>query len=93
MINPRAGRSLGYQQMTSLASATAPTVPAGASWAVLVAEAQIVRWRDDGTDPTASIGMTLAAGVPYEFTGDFDRLKFIEATASAKLNITYYGAV
>lgn len=93
MINPRAGRSLGYQQMTSLGSATAPTVPTGTSWAVLVAEAQIVRWRDDGSDPSATVGMTLAVGVPYEFTGNLARLKFIEATASAKLNITYYGGV
>jgi hypothetical protein len=49
-----------------------------------------VRWRDDGTAPTASVGMPLAVGVPLQYDGDLTNIKFIETAASAKLNISYY---
>ena len=84
-------RPLGYQQITSLGSATGLTVPTGAKMAVITAESQIVRYRDDGTNPTASVGMTIAAGSSVTYTGALGAIKFIEATASAKLNISYYG--
>lgn len=89
---------LGYQQITNLSSAVGLTVPALApdgskqqpTFALIVAETQGVRWRDDGTNPTASVGMPLAAGVPLQYDGDLARIRFIETTASAKLNISYY---
>lgn len=89
---------LGYQQITSLSSATGLTVPAKdvnglkmtPSIAIIVAETQGVRWRDDGTAPTASVGMPLAAGVAFQYDGDLSKIQFIEQTASAKLNISYY---
>ena len=46
--------------------------------------------RDDGTAPTASVGMPLAVGVPLQYDGDLTGIKFIEQAASAKLNISYY---
>ena len=49
-----------------------------------------MRWRDDGVDPTASVGMLLVAGTPLQYDGDLSRIKFIETTASAKLNVSYY---
>jgi len=81
---------LGYQQITSLSAATALTVPAGARLAIIQAEVQSVRWRDDGTNPTSSIGMVLAAGYDLVYTGTLSAIKFIETTASAKLNISYF---
>jgi hypothetical protein len=89
---------LGYQQITSLSAATGLTVPTNDSsgnkqqptFALIVAETQGVRWRDDGTAPTASVGMPLAVGVPLQYDGDLSRIRFIEQTASAKLNISYY---
>lgn len=81
---------LGYQQITSLSAATALTVPAGARLALIVAETQAVRFRDDGTNPTASVGIPLSVDVPFPYNGDLRKLRFIEQTASAKLNITYY---
>lgn len=80
----------GYQQITSLSAAAGLTVPSGARVAVIQAETQAVRWRDDGTDPTASVGQVLAAGADMVYTGDLSAIKFIEATASAKLNVSYY---
>lgn len=81
---------LGYQRITNLSSATALTVPTGATRALIVAESQAVRWRDDGTDPTASVGMPVATSTYLSYDGDLSRIKFIEQTASATLNVTYY---
>lgn len=81
----------GYQQITSLSSAVGLDIPVGAIMALLQAETQDVRWRDDGTDPTGSVGMVLKAGdPPFVYMGDLAAITFIEATASAKLNVTYY---
>ena len=80
----------GYQQITSLSAATALTVPSAAKVALIQAETQSVRWRDDGSDPTASVGMVVAAGETLFYTGDLSKLKFIETTTSAKLNVAYY---
>ena len=89
---------MGYQQITSLSAAAGLTVPTRTpdgskqqpTFALIIAETQGVRWRDDGTNPTASVGMPLAVGVPLQYDGDLTKIKFIEQTASAKLNISYY---
>ena len=89
---------LGYQQITSLSSATSLTVPqvdlnglsCKPSLALITAESQGVRWRDDGVAPTASVGMPLASGATLQYDGDLTKIRFIEQTASAKLNISYY---
>jgi len=49
-----------------------------------------VRWRDDDTAPTASVGMPLPIGVPLQYDGDLTKIRFIEQVAGAKLNISYY---
>lgn len=82
---------LGYQQLTSLAAAAALTIPAGAQKAVVIAETQDVRWRDDGTNPTASVGVVLKKDTVYTFDVLSAALRFIETAASAKLNVAYYG--
>jgi hypothetical protein len=81
---------LGYQQLTSLGVAAALTVPSGARLAVIVAEDQAVRWRDDGADPTASVGMPLAVGVQFTYPGNLSAFRVIEQTAGATLNVSYY---
>lgn len=90
---------LGYQQITSLSAAAGLTVPTKdpvtganvkANFALITAETQDLRWRDDGVDPTASVGMPLAAGVTLQYDGDLGRIKFIEQTGGGKLNISYY---
>jgi len=89
---------LGYQQITSLSSATSLTVPqtdlnglaCKPSLALITAESQAVRWRDDGIAPTATVGMPLASGGTLQYDGDLTKIQFIEQTASAKINISYY---
>ncbi len=81
---------LGYQQITSLSSATNLTVPAGASMAVIVVEGQGVRWRDDGTAPTSTVGMPLAVGSSMNYDGDMNKVQFIQQASGGILNISYY---
>ena len=85
---------LGFQQLTSLAAAVGLTVPEDAVAVLLTAETQPVRFRDDGTNPTAAIGHRLVPalmGSPFLYVGDLTTIKFIEEAASAKLNVTYLG--
>ena len=98
-INLKAVTScFGYQQITSLSTAAALTVPtvdasglnARPSIALITPEGQAVRWRDDATAPTATVGMPLAVGVTLQYDGDLTKIRFIEQTAGAKLNISYY---
>lgn len=81
---------LGYEPITSLSAAAGLKPPQGATLALIVPEMQGIRWRDDGTDPTASVGMPVAAGSYLSYDGDLNRIKFIEQTASAKINVSYY---
>lgn len=89
---------LGYQQITSLSASTGLTVPekdlnglsCKPSLALITPETQAVRWRDDDVAPTASVGMPLAVGVTLQYDGDLSKIKFIEQSSGAKLNIAYY---
>jgi hypothetical protein len=81
---------LGYQQISSLSSSTGLTVPSGATLAVIVPEIYAVRWRDDSTAPTGSVGMPLGVGTTLSYDGDLNKIKFIEQAAGAKLSVSYY---
>jgi hypothetical protein len=84
---------LGYEQITNVAAAVGFTaIPAGTARVLITPETQAVRWRADGTDPTATVGYPLAVGNELVFTASqMSRMKFIEQVAGAKLNITYLG--
>ena len=81
---------LGYQQITDLSSATTLTAPAEAVFAIIAVTDQAVRWRDDGTDPTATIGMPEPVGMVFTYTGRMEAIKFIEQLSGAVINISYY---
>jgi hypothetical protein len=89
---------IGYQQITTLNTAQPLTVPIRdangmsvvPSFALITPLTQNVRWRDDGVNPTATVGMPLLAGVTLQYDGDLARIRFIETTASAELNVSYY---
>ena len=87
----------GYQQITvdTAKGLTIPLVtPFGANakpvFALIVAEGAAVRWRDDNTAPTASVGMPLAIGVPLQYDGDLNKIKFIQQAGTGIINISYY---
>ena len=61
-----------------------------AKYAFIQAETQAVRWRADGTSPTTTVGHRLLPGESLFYDGNILAIKFIEETASAKLNVSYY---
>lgn len=92
-------KPLAYCQITGLNvkkslvadSGLSPPIPLGARYALLQAESKSIRWRDDTTDPTATVGMRLIAdGEPFLYDGDLSAIEFIEESASAKLNVAFY---
>jgi hypothetical protein len=94
---------LGFAQATSIGTASAvalpgigspAAIPAGAGLcAVIVAEAQAVMWRDDGTAPTPTVGMPLGTGVEFDYAGTLSKIQFIGQAAGATLNVSYYKKV
>lgn len=80
----------GYEQVTGLSAVKALSIPDGAEIAVIQAESQNIRWRDDGSNPSGTVGMQLAAGRDMLFTSKLSAVRFIEEAASAKLNVSYY---
>jgi len=101
MIPGVAVTPVGYCQIAAatLAAATPLSscsggIPAGANLALLQAETQNIRWRDDGTAPTTTVGMILIQGAhqPTLYAGTLSKLQFIDATAGGILNVTFYRA-
>jgi hypothetical protein len=82
--------AIGYQQITTLSSAIGLTPPSGASEAFILCTGQTVMWRDDGTNPTASVGIPLPVNTAFPYVGSLARIKFIETAASATCNVSYY---
>src|SRR3990172_12635031 len=84
---------LGYQQIATatLGAATKWTVPDGAVLALIVVEGgQAVRWTDDDSDPSSTVGMPIADGGSLPYSGDLSAIKFIRVAAGAILNVSFY---
>ena len=93
--------ALGYQQISvtsgSAVSLTIPTAAGGASaWIVEVCnEAQPLRYRDDGTAPTTTVGVPIAANFCFQYAGagattGLGAIQFIAQNTSSTLNVSYY---
>lgn len=89
---------LGYQQITGIDNVTPVglTVPAGSIYAFLQVSQGgtnvTLLYRDDGVNPTATVGFPLIPGVfyPYEVT-PLTAIKFIgTAAGTTTLNVLYY---
>lgn len=103
MATKEASKYFGYQQIADTSVAiglTVPTTatdgnktPTGPTYALLQAEGAPIRWRDDGTDPTASSGMILYPGdAPFPYDGPLSAIKFIQTAATGILNVSYYAS-
>lgn len=92
---PAFAASQGYQQLTSLSATTAanlPSIPSspGPGSVLIAVETQAIRWRDDASDPTATVGMPVAAGQTLCYGNEIARFRVISQTAGATVNVTYY---
>jgi hypothetical protein len=79
----------GYIQL-SPSSVLGIGVGGDARTALIQALDQNVRYRDDGTDPTTTVGVRIHAGESIWYTGNLGSIRFIEENASAELNILVY---
>jgi len=82
--------NLGYQQITPGATSTALTIPAGARFILIQSHTNPIRWRDDGTAPSATIGMRIPVGVDFLYDGELQKFRIIEEATGAIVNISYY---
>jgi hypothetical protein len=85
-------KPLGYEQILSatLAAPTQLNKPAYTKVAYVQVEGGQVRYRDDGTNPTAAVGMLLVDGAFLEYAGDLSALTFLTESGAPKLNVSYY---
>jgi hypothetical protein len=68
-------------------------VPGNGNVVMIQAEAQNVRYRADGEDPTASVGVLLAAGESHTIDlgeGTASQIKVIQTAGGAILNVTSF---
>ncbi len=82
----------GYQKQSVSTAAGLANVPRGATVASLVCETQAIRWRDDGTDPTATDGMPVPTGQQFNYSGDLSKFRMIAQTSTATVHVAYYAA-
>jgi hypothetical protein len=83
---------MGYTQVAALTAAAAqplPSIPTGAVRALVIAT-EPIRVREDGVEPTAAVGMPVAADTYVEFSGSLGTVSLIAQVADAVLDITYY---
>lgn len=85
-------RTKGFQALTVSNTAVGFTVPSGTEYAIASLEANNIRYRDDGTAPTSSVGLLITATSIFGVCqNSLDSIRFIRETADGLLNIEYYG--
>ena len=83
----------GFQQLTvTNATVITLTVPQDAVMAIVNVQDQPVYSRDDGTDPTTTVGRLNKADTELAVCGSaMNRIGFIASGTDAKINVSYYG--
>ena len=94
--------ALGYCQLTSLASSTLISTCSGGIptcgkavvpctvFAEICSESVALRYRDDGTAPTASVGMPINASTCFQYAGPLAALRIIQQASSGIVDISFY---
>jgi len=82
----------GYEQIAVSTTAVSLTLPnSKVKVAICVVEDQDVRWRDDGVDPTESVGMLIKVNNCFAIcASSLGRFRVIRSGPDATLNISYY---
>ena len=76
------------QYGVSITSVTSLTVPVGSVSAMICVQTASARYTDDGTTPTASIGIPVAAGQCFAYTGPLTAFRIIGAGAT--IDVRYF---
>lgn len=88
-----AGDPVGTFKLVAVgATAVGLAPPDAAMSALLSVEGGDVRFRDDGTAPTAAVGVRIAAGtvLAVRGKGSLTGIQFIAVAAAATVNVTFY---
>ena len=91
---PRDLKAIGFEQVTGVAASAKAlsSIPANTRGCLIQVDTTPVRFRDDGTAPTATVGIRLANdAVPVWYVGRPEDLQFIATTGTAVINVSYYG--
>lgn len=99
---PIAAASNGFEQVSVTTSAatlasllTGAAIPDDARHAIFYPEDQDIRWRADGTNPTAAVGVVMTKDTLHVYENQraiFDNMKVISGSASsaASLNVHWF---
>lgn len=93
MLVPMAYDKMSIAAVRSLrdSAVLGTAISAGATVAIIVAETQAARWRDDGTDPTTATGMLISTSTPpFVYDGSLENIRFINAVAGGILHVSLY---
>ena len=91
---PGAVTPLGYCALSVGASAVglsscAGGIPAGAIFAYITPETAAVRYRDDGTAPTATVGYPVSPGQQLTYGGPMSAVQFIAQSGTSTLDVLF----
>ena len=85
---------LGYCQLSVttavLVSTCSGGIPAGATMAYITPEGAAIRWRDDATAPTTTVGYPVAIGGQLVYQALLPTLQVIAQTGTSTVNIAFY---
>lgn len=73
-----------------VAAAGLGTIPDNTLVAFIQAEGGDVKWTDDGTTPTSTVGKRLYDGQELQYSGPLKSLKIISVSGTPQLNVSYY---
>ena len=82
------GTPLGFSQITPTTAVTL-SAPATSRYCYVMTETNSVRWRDDGTNPTASVGFLLPVNTQMVVT-NLSVFKIIQTAVSATVDVSCY---
>lgn len=90
---------MGFETITVSSTAIGFTTslisPTGRSASVAVGyvATDAIRYRDDASNPTAAVGMPIAASTPFQVCGvlAIRQFKMIRQTTDATVSVSYYG--
>lgn len=81
-----------YRQIDNVSGVTTlGTIPAGAKSALISVSGAAIRYRDDGVNPTAGLGVPVVMGDTIVYASTLSAFKCIQQTTGAVLDVAFYG--
>lgn len=91
-VGPRGHRS-GSVGATAKGLDEFTDIPADSDWVIINPEGDI-RLRDDGTDPTGSVGLLIQAYTMFMYNGDLDAVSIVSAAGDpVAVQLSYYSGM